>query len=180
MRRMLVGWQQRLSLPTDIPLHVVALYRWQQRGTPTEWCLTWECIWSKGVELNFSMWKDLQPLTFTDACWMFMDTKQWIWAQWGGGWWNAVEQWITSIGTDIYEHSTQTLVHRWWKCTATGGDCLKNSSWEFALSNSVIVFLEYVVTSMGINGRCYFWCDQRNKCSACQLWVTKHLTKRTI
>ena len=31
--------------------------RWQQRGTLTEWHLTWECVWSEGVSLNSSIWK---------------------------------------------------------------------------------------------------------------------------
>jgi len=26
------------------------------------------------------------PLTSTDVCWKFMETKQWLWAQWGSGW----------------------------------------------------------------------------------------------
>ena len=41
--------------------------RWQQRGSPTEWHLTWKCRWSKGVKMNFSMWKKRHPLTFTDT-----------------------------------------------------------------------------------------------------------------
>jgi len=28
----------------------------------------------------------MHPMTFTDACWMFMETKQWMLAQWGSGW----------------------------------------------------------------------------------------------
>ena len=59
--------------------------RWQQRGTLTEWCLTWKCIWSKGMPLKFSMWKKWHPLTFTDSCWTFMETEHWMWAQWGSG-----------------------------------------------------------------------------------------------
>ena len=39
----------------------------------------------KSVKLNSSMWKKWHPLTFTDACWTFMETKQWMWAQWGVG-----------------------------------------------------------------------------------------------
>ena len=37
----------------------------------TEWCLTWKCIWSKGVSFNSSMKKILYSLAFTDACWIF-------------------------------------------------------------------------------------------------------------
>ena len=32
----------------------------------------------KSVKLNSSMWKKWHPLTFTDACWTFMETKQWM------------------------------------------------------------------------------------------------------
>jgi len=31
--------------------------RWQQRGTLTQWCLTWKRGLSKGVALNSSMWE---------------------------------------------------------------------------------------------------------------------------
>ena len=32
---------------------------WHQRGSLTEWCLAWKCVWNKGVSLNFSMQKKL-------------------------------------------------------------------------------------------------------------------------
>jgi len=30
--------------------------------------------------------ENLHPLTFVDVCGTLMETKQWKWAQWGGGW----------------------------------------------------------------------------------------------
>ena len=42
--------------------------RWQQRDSLTEWCLTWNCVWSKGVSLNSSMQKKWHTLTFVDIC----------------------------------------------------------------------------------------------------------------
>jgi len=48
--------------------------RRQQRGSLTEWHLTWKCLWSKGVSPNSSMRENMAPI---DACWMFMVTKQW-------------------------------------------------------------------------------------------------------
>lgn len=60
--------------------------RWQQRGSLTKWCLTWKCGWSKSVSLNSSMQKAVYPLTFINALWMFMETKQQMWAQWGSQW----------------------------------------------------------------------------------------------
>ena len=34
----------------------------QQRGSLTEWQLTWKCVWSKGLSLNSSMWKKMAPI----------------------------------------------------------------------------------------------------------------------
>ena len=59
--------------------------RWQQRDSLTQWHLTWTCVGNKGVSLNSFMSKNWHPLTFVDACWMLMETKQWMWPQWGGG-----------------------------------------------------------------------------------------------
>ena len=59
---------------------------WQLRGSLTNLCVTWQCTWSKGVSLNSSMWKKLHSLIFIDTRWMFMETKQWMWAQQGSGW----------------------------------------------------------------------------------------------
>jgi len=76
----------------------------------TKWCLMWRCMWSKGVPLNSSLRKKWHPLTFVDACWMFMETKQWIRAQWGGGWcFSAVATAtvVTFSGADFYEHGMQ-------------------------------------------------------------------------
>jgi len=33
------------------------------------------------------------------------------------------QQWVISHGKDFYKHSMQALVHHWWKCIASGGDC---------------------------------------------------------
>ena len=54
--------------------------RWQQRGSLTEWHLTWKCGWSKGGSLNSSMQKIVAPLKFN------VNGDQWVWAQWGCGW----------------------------------------------------------------------------------------------
>ena len=90
------------------PLHQFSISllcnRWQQRGTLTKWLLTKKCIWSKGVSLNFSICKKKwHPLTFIDVCWVFMETKEWLLAQWGDRfqqWWER--QWIIATGTDFY------------------------------------------------------------------------------
>ena len=106
--------------------------RWQQRGSLTKWCLTWKCRWSKGVEFNSSIQKRLHPLIFINACWTFMETKQWMVTQWGDGWCipaMVMETWKTShisnSQRDFYKHSMQTLVHCWWKYIANSGDYVK-------------------------------------------------------
>ena len=98
--------------------------RQQQRCTLTEWYLTWHCGWCKTVSLNSFTWKKKSPLTLTDTCWMFMETNQWMWAQWGGGWSVSavVTMTVTSTGTDYYECGMQALVHCWQKCIINGDD----------------------------------------------------------
>ena len=59
--------------------------RWQQWDSLSKRHLTWKCTWSKGVSMISSLWKKWHPLTFINTCWMFMETKQWMWAQGGGG-----------------------------------------------------------------------------------------------
>ena len=60
---------------------------------------------------------------------------------------------VTSAGAGFYEHGMQALIHRWWKCTANGGDCWKTvlCSWKFSLSNNVIVLFISVVVPMEEN-----------------------------
>ena len=60
--------------------------RWQLKSSLTKWHLIWKCLRSKYVLLNSSTQKELHSLTFIDSCWIFVETKQWIWAQWGSGW----------------------------------------------------------------------------------------------
>ena len=57
--------------------------RWQQKGSLTEWHLTWKCV---RIPLWGNKW---HPLTFIDTCWIFMGTKQQMWAQWGGVWYSS-------------------------------------------------------------------------------------------
>lgn len=59
--------------------------------------------------------KKLHPLTFTNPFWMFMETKQWMLAQWGRGWCISAAAWKTNHVSDVmqifYKHSMQALVH---------------------------------------------------------------------
>ena len=40
--------------------------KWEQRGSVTEWHLTWKCIWGgggvEGVELNFTLREKMAPI----------------------------------------------------------------------------------------------------------------------
>ena len=114
------------------------------------------------------MLKKWYPLTFIDVCWMFTATKQWAWAQWGGGWFISAVVTATMghlAVADFYKHDMQALVYRWWKFIASDGDCWKIlfCSWEFVLLSRVAMLLVSVVISTEINGRHYF---QSNLCVA--------------
>ena len=62
----------------------------------------------------------------------------------------------------FYKHGMQSLVCHWQICIAKGSVCVEKiafCSWEFALSNNVIVLFVSVVVSMEINRRNYFQKD---------------------
>ena len=98
------GW----IFPTIFHYMLLPCDRWQQMGSLTKWCLTWKCEWSKGVSLNSTMQKKLHPLTFTDVCWTFMVTKQWVREQWGGEW----------CGSAVVTAMQKTSHVADWPCTA--------------------------------------------------------------
>ena len=95
----------------------------------TKWCLIWKCLWSKGVEFNSSMLEKLHPLAFTDACWMFMTSKQCTWMQWGGRWCvsaagKAMQKtsYVLNDHAGFEENGVHIIVHCWWKRIADSGD----------------------------------------------------------
>jgi len=66
---------------------------------------------------NSSMWKKWHTVTFIDACWMFMETKMWMWAQWGGGgafqqWWQ--QQWPLRAWHAGSSSSLAKMHSQWW------------------------------------------------------------------
>ena len=77
-----IGW----TFPPISHYMLLPYNRWQQRGSLTEWRLTWKCVWSKGGSQNSSMQKKRHPLTSADGFSVFLHTNQWMWAQWSGGW----------------------------------------------------------------------------------------------
>ena len=76
------GW----TFPTIFYYILLPCDREQQKSSLTKWHLTWKCTWNISAEKKSSIWKKWQPLASIDICWMFMETKQWIRAQWGSGW----------------------------------------------------------------------------------------------
>ena len=128
---------------------------------------------SKGVSLNSSMLKKWHPLTFIGTCWAFLETNQWMWAQWDnetvGG---AFQQWrqhcerkanhVPDGHTQLTHYKMKGVSnswsiwirYRWWLCWK-----IVFCSWEFDLSNSVIVLFGSVIVSMEINRRHYFQSD---------------------
>jgi len=62
-------------------------------------------VWLNGVWHGSAdeakVWDWIPPLRFIDTCWTFMETKQWMSAQWGSGWSNKVKQWVISVGPDV-------------------------------------------------------------------------------
>ena len=74
------GW----TFPTIFHYILLLCDRWQQRGNLTKWCMTWKCIWSKGVSLNSSMqtkWHQWMSIHWSSL--NIYGSKQWMWAQWG-------------------------------------------------------------------------------------------------
>ena len=116
------GW----TLPPVFCSLLLLCDRWQQRGTLTQWFLTWKCVWSKGVELNSCTWNKLHSWTFIDDCRIFMKTKQWMWAQWGGGWCFSVVVTVTRK-TNHVEDDRSLLSHYKMKSVSTHWHRLANS-----------------------------------------------------
>jgi len=76
-------WYDSRSLTFPPTFHLLPCDWWQQRDklmSDMEVHMKLRC----GIE--FLRVERTAPLTFINACWMFMETKQWIWAQWGSGW----------------------------------------------------------------------------------------------
>ena len=100
-----------------------------------------------------------------DICWTFLETKQWMWAQWVV-WISAVVTvtvghlcrwrfpWAQQAGSCSLLAKMQTYWQ--WQCWK-----IVLRSWEFCLSNNVIVLFLSIVISREINGRYYF---QNNLC----------------
>ena len=108
------GW----TFPPTFHYILLPCDRWQQRDSLKEWCLTWKGVWSKGLSLDAFPWKKLHPLT--DTCGMFMEIKEWMWAQWGVSsvfqhWWQWCERqatiWMAVCNSCTMKWRTSWSVH---------------------------------------------------------------------
>jgi len=86
-------------------------------------------VWDSTIAKFHHCQKKWHLLTFIDACWMFLETKRWVRAQWGSEWCVSAAatvmrktSYILEGCTDFYEHSMQAVFHWWRKCIANGGD----------------------------------------------------------
>ena len=128
--------------------------RWQQRGSLTKWHLTWKYIWSKGVGLNSSMLKIAHPLTFTNDGCEHSEAVGGVFQQW----WQQITSTVANFLQAQHADSCSPLVKMpsWWRWLCWK---LLFCSWEFVLSNSVIVLFVSVIVSKEISKRHYFQSD---------------------
>jgi len=102
--------------------------KWQQKGSLTK-CLTWECVWSKDVSLNSSMWKKWHLLTWIEACWMFWRPNSGCERSEADGWCVPAVTTTMQKTSHVHDcnaylpkHGIQNLVHQWLKSIADGDD----------------------------------------------------------
>jgi len=117
---------------------------------------------SRGV-----VWQN--PVALIDACWTFMDTKWWLWAQQSGRW--CISAVVTVKQRQaMFQMAVHIFISAAWRLLFINGEkaelMLVNMlkikvvcGWEFALSNSVIVLFVSVGISMEIKRRHYFQSD---------------------
>jgi len=154
-------WQWYCSRSWTFPIfHYIWLLcdRWQQRGNPTKWCLTQKYAWSKDVELNSSMRKIWHPLIFSDACWMLMETAQWMCAQ-GGRW--CISAMATVTVGHLCTVLQQSEVYRLLFIVVENAELivvtmLKNCVLLLRLSDCITALFVSVVVSMETNKMHYF------------------------
>jgi len=86
--QMLMVWQESLNLLTNMPLYFVVVWQMAAEGQSNrmEVCMKWWCV-NEFLQIE----KKWHPLTFINACWMFIETTQWMWAHPHHGWWVSAE-----------------------------------------------------------------------------------------
>ena len=145
--------------------------RWQHRSSLTEWCLTWKYILSKGVSLNSSMWGEsctnLYPSSILNVFGdqtvdVGTDANSKV-VHFNSGNKDSgsppLVQIFMSVGCQLF--SSLAKMHSWWWLL-----CWKTvfCSWEFALSNVVLLFPQ----ELQLSRRHYF---QSNLCMYINMYM---------
>jgi len=168
------GTAGNLDLPAKT-VSFVAVWQMAAECSLTKWCLTWKCVRRKNAPLNSSLRNKWHPLAFFGAFWMFLETKQWMWTQWGSGWYVSAV-----VGhADLYEHGMWALICSWWKSITNGGDCWKIMFclWESALSSGVVMVFVSVVVSVEMKRRRYFQSDLHTYIPCNHTYITCNKSK---
>ena len=130
------------------------------RDSLTKWCLIWKCLWSTSMSLSYFHMSKMAPIdirrcllnAYGDQIVDVSTARQWVvkHCELGGHLHLCRFLWAWHTG------SCSSLVKMHNYC----GYCAEKivfCSWEFALSNSIIVL--FVIVSMEINSRHYFQSD---------------------
>ena len=145
------GW----TFPSEFFYGLLPFDRWQQRGSPTKWCLTWKYRLGKSVEVNFSMQKNV-------IHWHSSALTECFWRPKTGYGHGEV------VGGAVLQWQEQTFGHLHWytflqvqhtrscsllekllekKCIANGGDYVEKQCFvaESLLDQTVLLFSLYLL-----------------------------------
>ena len=118
------GMEVEGNLPPNIPFHVVAMWLMAAEGQSDTMASDMEVCMKQRCVTEFLHAEKTASIDTHQCFWMFMETKQWMWAQWGSGWCIsavATATLFTSAGANFYKHGMQAIVHHWQNCTANAG-----------------------------------------------------------
>ena len=90
-RQILVVWRWRLKIPTNIPLHFVAMWQMAAEGQSGRMVSDVEAFMKQRCVTEFLHAEKMAPTDIHRHLWTFMDTKWWMWAQWGAS--RGIQQW---------------------------------------------------------------------------------------
>ena len=155
---MLLVQQQRLNLPANIPSRGVAMWQMTAEGQSDRMVSDMEVSMKQRCRTEFLY---VEKMALDDIHWHLLNvygdqigdasTARQEMVHFSGG---------SSGSLPLVQIFTSIACRLWCKCIANGGGlCWKIwfCSWEFALSNSVILLYVSVVVPMEINRKNYFW-----------------------
>ena len=109
---MLVVLQQKLNLPKNISFYFVAVWQTAAEGRADKAVSDMEVQVKQGCVIEFFQVEKHGPIDIINVFWMFMETKQRMWAQWGSGWYISA---VVTVGplccADFCKWGMQSLVH---------------------------------------------------------------------